>query len=295
MLPSVSASPAGGEFIRYNDGEVFFYDGSFQKVDINSVAISGGLSFVNSTIVPAVYIVYNNSDVYEWSPGGGFHFIDINAVAVSATPVATDTVFILYNNGQLFQHQGQSNGGFTFIAGSVAQFSAGLVNGGTGVFYVQTNHMLSVWSAANGSKVLDGNVASVGAGNVYSVSAADNAFIVYTNHQLYEVSHASTSPTFTHIDDNVSTAGAGPSMVDGILMLAAYYLTTNGILIEWQPPSTGYPDGTYNYIDSNVAGFDGGDGLDQVFIVYANDLLYQHMGVTRAPSSFTFIDSNVGP
>jgi hypothetical protein len=31
MLPSVSASPAGGEFIRYTDGEVFLRNSSFRK------------------------------------------------------------------------------------------------------------------------------------------------------------------------------------------------------------------------------------------------------------------------
>jgi hypothetical protein len=292
MLPSVSASPAGGEFIRYNDGEVFFHDGSFQKVDINSVAISGGVSFVNSNAVPAVYIVYNNSDVYEWSQGGGFHFIDINAVAVSATPVATDTVFILYNNGKLFEHQGQGSGGFTFVAGAVAQFSGGFVNGVPGVFYVQTNHMLSVWSPFDGmgSKVVDGNVASVAA-----TKEGDEAFVTYTNHQLFQVANATSSPTFTYIDDNVSTAGYVESLVNGVGMVAAYYLTTNGVLIEWQPPTMSYPDGTYNYVDSNVAGFGAGYTTDLVFIIYGSDMLYQHTGVTRALSSFTFIDSNVGP
>jgi hypothetical protein len=285
-LLSVATTPFGGEFIRYNDGEVFFHTpGSFQKIDVNSMAISAGQAPGG---LPAVFILYNNSDVFEWTQAGGFHFIDVNAVAISASVYNQGLVFILYGNGQLFQY----DGGFTFVAGAVAQFSAGLHNAEGAVFYVQTNHMLSEWSLTGGlgSKVIDGNVASVSS----TQNGSDEAFIIYTNGQLYEATNTAATPSFRYIDDNVFAVGGGTSSVGG-LGGSAYYLTTNGILIEWQPPTMSYPDGTYNYIDSNVASFTGGYSVDQVFIVYPGDVLYQHTGVTRVLSSFVFIDSNVAP
>jgi hypothetical protein len=147
--------------------------------------------------------------------------------------------------------------------------------------------MLTEWIAStNAYNVIDGNVQSVSASQAFP----DTAFIIYTNHALYEFIG---SAAFTFIDNNVTTVSAGFTAAG--IGEAAYYLTAAGVLVEWQPRSTGYPAGTYNFIDSNVAGMDAGFDDDTVFIIYATGQLFFHQGLTRAPSSFTFIDGNVGP
>jgi hypothetical protein len=139
--------------------------------------------------------------------------------------------------------------------------------------------------------VVDGNVQTASASQTFN----DTAFIIYTNRALYEFGPA--TPAFTFIDSNVAQVSAGDTnLVGTTFALSAYYLTTAGILVEWQPPTSSYPDGTYNFIDSNVAGMDGVEfAEDDVFIIYTTDQLFDHVGLTRAPSSFTYIDGNVGP
>jgi hypothetical protein len=293
-LLSVSANPFHpiGAFIRYTDGEVFFHaDGSssFQKIDVNSTSISACQA---SSGVPAVFIVYNNGDLFEWRQDTGFHFIDVNVVAISASLTAADTVFIIYNTGQLYEHSGST---FTSIAGGVVQCSAAGTSG-EGVFYVQNNHMLTEWIAAtNAYSVIDGNVQSVSASQDFN----DTAFIIYTNHALYEFSGPAPL-SFTFVDNNVTAVSTGLTILQvpgGVAFAAAaYYLTAAGVLVEWQPRTEGHDDGTYNFIDSNAAGMDGfAIRNDTVYIIYATGQLFLHEGLTRAPSSFSYIDSNVGP
>jgi hypothetical protein len=284
---SVNPSAAGAAFIRYTDGEVFYHSSSgFKKIDVNSTSISACES---STGVPAVFIVYNNGKLFEWRQDTGFHFIDLNVLAISASLTSFDTVFIIYNNGQLLEHSGST---FTSIAGGVVQCSAAPDQNGQAVFYVQNNHMLTLWVAATkGYFVIDGNVLSVNASQGFS----DTAFIIYTNHALYKCD-ASGLPSFTFIDNNVTQVSAGLTTLGGTNLVASAYYLTGGVLVEWQQATSSYPDGIYNFVDSNVAGIDANPlSADQVFIIYATDQLFEHVGMARAPSSFTFIDGNVGP
>jgi hypothetical protein len=256
---------------------------------VNSTSISACES---SSGVPAVFIVYNNGKLFEWRQDTGFHFIDLNVVAISASLISFDTVFIIYNNGQLYEYTGHK-GIFTSIAGGVVQCSAGSDQNGQAVFYVQNNHMLTEWiGSASVYHVIDGNVQSVSASQDFT----DTAFIIYTNHALFEFI-ASATPRFTFIDNNVTQVRAGLTVVGGTTGVAsAYYLTAAGVLVDWQPATNSYPDGTYNFIDSNVAGMDADFAIaDHVFIIYATGQLFFHQGLTRAPSSFTYIDDNVGP
>jgi hypothetical protein len=298
QLLSFSPTGFGSEFIRYNDGELFLHDsGGFHRIDMNVASVSSGFSLrgdpIMPTSVPVAFIVYNNARLFEWAQDTGFTPIDRNVVGVAGSQLSQDTAFILYNNAQLFQHSGTSPlSGFTFIAGAVTTMSPNI--GGNGdVFYVQTNHILSEHLTAGGSVVIDGNVQSVTAGRV----EVDSAFILYTNGALFLFNPRATQQ-FTRVDTNVASAAASVSLIPGTGtdIDSVYYVTQAGVLVEWVAPFSGSlsTDGTYVFLDSNVASISTSLGLDDVFIVYNNDMLFEHTGFSRQ-SGFTFIDSNVSP
>jgi hypothetical protein len=289
----LSVSPSlftgGTEFIRYNDGELFQHDAAgFHRIDVNVASVSAGLTHRGMSFPPVAFIVYNNGQLFEWTQDTGFSFIDINVVGVVGSGSLTDTAWILYNNGQLFRHSLLS--GFSFIAGSVTSMSPTLP--GTGdLFYVQTNHMLSEHLSGSGSVVIDGNVQSVSASQV----ERDSAFVLYTNSALFEFQGGPHS--FTPVDTNVASVSAGTTVLPGATTIipAAFYVTRDGVVVEWRPPTTDNPDGTYNFLDANVASISASQAnQDDVFIVYNNDMLFEHTGFSRR-SGFTFIDSNVSP
>jgi hypothetical protein len=300
----LSVSPSfidpGAEFIRYNDGQLFLHDSAgFHRIDTNVVSVSRGFTErvtppIGLTEINAAFIVYSNGQLFEWAQDTGFQFIDSNVVSVLGNSGAADSVFILYNNGQLFRHDGTSPvTGFTFIAGAVTTMSATVEgpSGGLGdVFYVQSNHILSEHLIAGGSVVIDGNVQGVSGSMVLN----DSAFVLYTNGALFEFQGSPRS--FTPIDTNVASVSAGETSQSFMTLTAsAYYVTQSGVLVEWRPPTTDNPDGTYNFLDVNVASVSAQQGrLDDVFIVYNNDMLFEHVGHSRR-SGFTFIDSNVSP
>jgi hypothetical protein len=271
-----------GAFIRYNDGELFLHNATgFHGIDTNVSSVSAGFTLSGASPVAAAFILYNNGEVFEWAHDTGFHLIDRNAVSVAAASFDADTVFILYNNGQLFKHKGTSPvTGFTFIAGNVTSMAPTVGLGD--VFYVQTNHMLSEHLNAGGSTVIDGNVQSVG----QAPSLRDEVFVLYTNSALFEYA----SPVFTPIDTNVASVASA-------LELGAFYVRRDGCLIEWLPPSSSSlsPDGTYVFVDDNVASISVTTvALDDDYIVYNNGMLFEHTGLSPR-SGFTFIDSNVSP
>jgi parallel beta-helix repeat protein len=108
----VSASQAYGDtvFIRYVDNLVYEHVGTstasgFTRIDVNGAQVSAGIS---STAGPSVFIRYGNGVVYEWSAMAGFQFVDINAVGASGDQDQLDAVFILYNNGDLYEAIGRS-------------------------------------------------------------------------------------------------------------------------------------------------------------------------------------------
>jgi hypothetical protein len=299
LAVSASAVDPHGVFIRYNDGQLFFHDPTgFRRIDIGVASVSAGITLDNlATQVPAGFIVYNNGRLVEWSQPHGYQLIDINVVSVAAAVVGTtgtpDGVFILYNNAQLFEHIGRSPvTGFTHIADAVSSMSPTFGNGD--VFYVQINHMLSEHLAGGGSTVIDGNVQSVSGGQLNP----DTAFIVYTNAALYEFD-PNAPLRFTLIDTNVASVGAGTSSIPGTMTTidAAFYITRDGALVEWLAPniSSPTPDGTYVFVDGNVASISTTTaGVDDVFIVYNNGMLFEHTGLSRR-SGFTFVDTNVSP
>jgi hypothetical protein len=307
-LLSVSAATLdlGGVFVRYNDGELFLHDPTgFRKIDINVASVSAGFSVRGGTgPVPVAFIVYNNAQLFEWAQDTGFQMIDSNVASVAGGSIIEppDTVFILYNNGELFRHVGTSPlSGFTFIAGAVTSMSAVCGAFGNGdVFYVQSNNILSEHLFLGGSTVIDGNVQSVSSGQL----EPDSAYILYTNSALFFFNPAATQ-RFTPIDTNVASVAGSESTAPGgmVDVDAAFYVTRDGVLAEWLPPSPSgpSPDGTYIFIDANVASISTASGistqsggLDDVFIVYNNGMLFQHTGLSRR-SGFTFIDSNVSP
>jgi hypothetical protein len=298
---ATSVSEPNGVFIRYNDGELFLHDASgFQRIDINVASVSAGTGLLplgGGSPVNAAYILYNNGEVFQWVQGLGFQFIDINAVSV-ASGVGADDAFILYNNGQLFHHLGASSStGFSFIADNVTSMAivppAGFEGSLGDVFYVQTNHMLSEHLLAGGSMVIDGNVQSVGTSGF--AAEPDTTYILYTNSALYFFSRTAIQ-RFRPIDTNVTSVSGSTSTIPGTSTIidAAYYVR-EGVLIEWVAPNPASesPDGTYNYVDQNVVSVSAGQ-TDSVFIVYDNDMLFEHTGLSRG-SGFTFIDSNVSP
>jgi hypothetical protein len=295
QLLSVSASGLG-TFILYNNSELFLHDmQGFHRIDINATSVSAGFTLDNQLqLALAAFIVYNNGQLFEWSAAHGFQFIDSNVVSVSARNVHTpDAVFILYNNSQLFEHVGRSPvTGYSLIAGNVISMSPTFGNGD--VFYVQTNSILSEHLKAGGSMVIDGNVKSVSAGLV----EADSVFILYTNTALYLFNPSGTQH-FTPVDTNVASMDSATSTIPGTAtdLDAVFYITPAGTLVEWLAPNATNPspDGSFIFVADTVASISEVPGsLDDVFIVYNNEFLFEHRGLSRR-SGFTFIDVNVSP
>jgi hypothetical protein len=183
--------------------------------------------------------------------------------------------------------------GFTFIAGNVTTMSPAIGNGD--VFYVQTNHILSEHLLLGASTVIDGNVQSVSGGQI----DPDTAFILYTDASLWFFNRAS-SDGFKRIDSNVASVTGTTSHVPGppfTPINAAFYVTRDGVLVEWQAFNQFSPnnDGSYVFVDGNIASISTSPGSDDdVFIVYRNGMLFEHTGLSRQ-AGFTMIDSNVSP
>jgi uncharacterized delta-60 repeat protein len=273
-------------FVRYVNGEVWEHVGSgFQKIDINASQISTG---VDSQGGLSVFIVYQNHELFEWSPFTGFHFIDINVARISASHLTADTVFIIYDNGELFEHNG-TGAGFRFIDVNAADVSAGL-----DVFsppsQVQTrvdaafiryqNNFFFEWSTANGFRFIDVNVRSMSA----SATTENTVYIVYLNNELF----LHDALGFQFIDINVTDVSAGQTVGGGsgfLEVIAAPYIRyLNGQVLMWR--RTGF--GTFTTLDSNAAAMGAINVVDSVFILHDDSALFEFAAGVLEP-----VDINV--
>jgi hypothetical protein len=306
---SVDALNTNGVFIRYDNGDLYYHsDIGFDPIDFNVAAISAGAVYGHSQgnvleLLPTVFVVHTDGTLYEWDGYRAFQFIDANVASVQASQELTDAVLIRHTDGTLLLHEGTSStDGFTVIAGGVTSYSLGYSGvpwSSVCAFYVQTNHMLSVWSRAGGYQVIDGNVASVSADQ----SQFETAYVLYTTGALYRY-NPNTSGLFQFIDGNVVTMSAGRTQIvtgfrsDGTTIFqetaTVDYVTTEGNLIEWQPPDVASTSGTYLFVASGVAEVSASQFVnDEMFIVFRDGLLYETLGIGRL--AFHFIDSNVKP
>jgi hypothetical protein len=290
-VPSVSAANAGNVFFSQVDGQVFMNSTS-QRIDVNAVKVSAGISAVGMAQVPAAFIVYNNNQLFEWVQGEGFHFIDVNVADVSASLVQTDTVFIRYTNGVVFEHTGKSaTSGFRFIDVNAVSIVAGQDTPTTALAYiVYNNGFLFRWTAEAGFRFIDVNVVQVSTynGSPFMASDVDRAFIVYNNGRLFQWSPASG---FQFIDVNVSQVAVGLGVGFGGDSPAdpdLFIVYTNHELFVWNLQG----QLGFQFIDVNVAAVGGAaDNEGAAFIIYTNNELFSW----QASLGFGFRDSNVAP
>jgi hypothetical protein len=122
-------------FIVYQGGMLYQHDDAgFLRIDSNVAQVSAGLtqsgtSPADAVNLPAAYIRYTNDAVYQWTPGNPVHNafspIDTHAVAISANFGVSDTVFIIYDNSDLFAatldpfQPSPGNQSFTYIDANV--------------------------------------------------------------------------------------------------------------------------------------------------------------------------------
>jgi hypothetical protein len=272
-------------FIRYNDGRLYEHteQGTFQFIDVNTVKVVTGR--LGSDDV--AYILYNNSALYEWTANAGFHLIDVNVADMSAAlgQNGDETIFILYTNGKVFEHTGESHQtGFTYIDSNAIQVSAGAGSDFSPAAYiVYNNHALYEWSPHDHFIYIDTNVARVSAGIDGQI-----VFIVYENGELFQHSNYNNKSVFQFLDVNVADVSAGQTEIGQATGLpAVYILYTNHQVFECKPGNS-----TFFYIDSNAVAIDASQSQgDTVFIVYDNTDLFENTNVTN----FHFIDVNVDP
>jgi hypothetical protein len=295
-LPSVAANiAADGVFIRYLDGQLFEHTSAgFQRIDVNTAQVSAG---VDASGNPTAFILYKNGAVYEWSATGGFMQVDINAVSIAASQSTADTVFIIYNNHQLWEHTETSAvAGFRFIDVNVAKVSAGFT--GTSepaAFIVYANSFLFEWALISGFHFIDVNVSTVSAvprdpnppGSPLGPLGADRVYIVYVSGQLFE--HASGG--FRSIDVNVTDVSAGVGHPVGPFMPrapAAFILYQDGEVAEWGDPGTSTPV----LLDIDAVGLSASpQQSDTAFIVKKNTQLFEYNPF--APTAYNLIDGAV--
>jgi hypothetical protein len=262
-----SGTSQDGVFIRYNNGQLWQHTAAgFQFIDVNVANVSSGM---DSSGHAAAFILYNSGILAEWSAATGSHLIDGNVVGVSASSLAPDTAFILYNTGAVYEHTGVSSAsGFRYIDTNAVKLSAGLAASdavGPAVFIVYNTGALYEWSPAGGFQFIDVNVRSVSASQL--VSQPDTAFVVYNNNALYEHSHAG----FHLIDNNVVgvTVGETGTSLTGF-QLAAFILYDTGAVYEWSSLTN-----SFTYVDINAVGVSAPMAFNSVFIVYNNGALYE--------------------
>jgi streptogramin lyase len=274
-VSGINISALDDVFIRYQDGQLFEHTASgFQRIDVNTTAVSAGF---DSRGAPAAFIIYNTGAVYEWSPNLGFKFIDINAVALSASQVQPDTVFIRYDNNVLFEH---TDSGFLPIDVNVVAVSAGVTTGGlASAFILYDTGALYEWGAGGNQafSLIDINVVSVSA----SQAAADTAFMIYNNSAAYE--HTALSPIagFRFLENGAMSVSAGVT-TGGI---AAFIRFNSGALYEWGRGGTP----SFTLIDGNVVDASASPAVpDGVYILYDVRFLFEY-----TPGVFHYLDSNV--
>jgi hypothetical protein len=211
---SGSQNYADTVFIQYLNGLVYEHrgvgaSGSFQLVDRNAQEISTGIDSLGEA---AVFIRYRNNQVWEWSPIQHFSFVDSSAVSISASQVRPDTVFVIYLNAMLYEHAGTTRmGGFTFIANSVSQVSAGktmMSPQGEAAFFIQ-NSIAYEWLPQSNTLLKIGGPPNMAVNvGVAAVSASQNSldtvFIVYGDTTLFEHVGQSASNGFAVITTNVT-------------------------------------------------------------------------------------------
>jgi hypothetical protein len=205
---SGSQNYADTVFIQYLNGMVYEHqglgaNGKFTFVDINAQSISTGIDNMGEA---AVFIRYLNDQVWEWSPIRHFTMVDINAQSIAASQVRPDTVFIIYLNALLYEHNGTSaHAGFTGIAANVSQVTPAKVGDlQEAAFFIQ-NSAVYEWLPQSDSVMAIGSPPNmaVSAGAV-AVNASQNSlgtlFIVYADTTLFEF----TSSGFSLITTNAT-------------------------------------------------------------------------------------------
>jgi hypothetical protein len=291
---SASAFPNGlfnTVFIRYDNGLVYEHEGKdpttgFRRIDSNAVSISSGS---DSQDARSVYIVYDNTALYEWSPNFGFHAVDANVAQVSAGH--RDTVFILYQSGVVAEHVGLSaSSGFTVIDSNATQISEGSDKyGNSSVWIVHTDSSLTEWSPAEGMTFTDWNVAKASAG-----AFGDQVYILYNDGEVYEHSGNSAgnppefTPIYVHVLSRPLDIAAGEDFPANDSVFIRFADST---LWQWNRP-TGF-----KYIDSNVIGIAGvQDNTDNVYIIYNNSELFEYVGSDCCGNTgFFLVSPNVSP
>jgi hypothetical protein len=175
-------------FIRYVTGQVYEHVGTshgsgFTSIAFNAVDISAA-DFTSPPTDPAVFIVYADTRLFEWSKASVFSYIDVNVAQVSASQAYANTVFIRYVDGKVYEHVGTSTAsGFTRIDVNGAQVTAGISStGGPSVFIQYGNGVVYEWSATNGFQFVDINAVGVSGDQ----DQLDAVFILYNNGDLYE-------------------------------------------------------------------------------------------------------------
>jgi hypothetical protein len=209
---SGSQNYADTVFIQYLNGKVYEHQGvgargSFHFVDTNARSISTGIDGHGEA---SVFIRYRNNQVWEWSPIQHFTFVDSNAVAISASQVRPDTVFINYLNAMLYEHAGIPRmGGFTFIATNVSQVSAGKTGDLQEVAFFIQNSTVHEWLRQSNTLLAIGGPPNMAvSASPVAISASQNSldtvFIVYADTTLFEHVGRPGSDAFSLISTNVT-------------------------------------------------------------------------------------------
>jgi hypothetical protein len=290
-MPSVAANLAtDGVWIRFDDGQLWEHTSAgLRYIDTNVVSVSSGL---DSSGAPAAFILHRDNSLWEFSDNIGLVKIDTNVAAMSGSQNYADTVFIQYLNGFVFEHQGVgTSGSFRFVDTNAQAISTGIDSlGEAAVFIRYRNNQVWEWSPIQHFTFVDSNAQSIAASQV----RPDTVFITYLNAMLYEHVGTARMPGFTFIATNVSQASAGKT---GDLEEVAFFIQ-NSTVFEWLPQSDTYLaiDGPPNMAvsASPVAISASQNGLDTVFIVYADTTLFEHVGQPGS-DTFSLITTNVTP
>jgi hypothetical protein len=195
-----------------------------------------------------------------------------------AANLATDGVWIRFDDGQLWEH---TSTGLRYIDTNVLSVSSGLDSKGAPAAFIRHRDN-SLWEFSDniGLVKIDVNVADMSGSQNY----ADTVFIQYLNGMVYEHQGVGASGSFHFVDINAQSISTG---IDSLGEAAVFIRYLNNQVWEWSPKQH------FSKVDINAQSISASQVRpDTVFIIYLNTMLYEHAG-TSAHAGFTFIATGV--
>ncbi len=262
---AAAAVGANTAFVLNPGGNLYEHVGTNPNVGWSY--LSGGVAQISagrdSYGQNAVYAVLTNGSLYEITSRGRY-FLTSGVSQISASQFQSNTVFALMNNGALYEINGTGTTTPRYLAGGIAQISAGRdTSGFASVFALFNNNTLEEDTSAGWHYIDNGSLMGRGTEISASQFQANTAFVLNSSGGILEYSGSGPLTEFFYLSRSLGAtqicAGRDPSGSASVYYLASgtlyeitsaggpYFVAANVSILDPGSAAQYQADTTYTY------------------------------------------------